>query len=116
MCGRVRHTVGVGRLAACWSCPEPEADVPRLAGVAVACLAEQNLGAGVQVVRRDPSVIAEVATDDPRVEVDDPGMFDERQQEPLRPGEREGGLTELPEQLQVLCTCAPDRADDRRDM
>src|SRR5215467_1080675 len=69
MCGRVRHAVGVGRLAACRSGPEPEADVPRLTGVA--CLAEQNLGAGVQVVRRDPPVIAEIATDQPRVEVDD---------------------------------------------
>src|SRR5215467_11682818 len=99
-------------LATRLSGPEPESDIPRAAGVAR--LAQQHLCAGIQVVRRDPAVVAEIAAGRARVEVDGLRMLNVRQQEPLCPGVRERRPAELTKQLEVLLARASDRPDDRR--
>src|SRR5262245_4375892 len=101
-------------LATRLSGPEPESDIPRAAGVAR--LPQQHLRAGVQVVWRDPAVVAEIAADRARVEVDGLRMLNVRQQESLCPGVRERGPAELTQQFEVLLARASDRADNRRDV
>src|SRR5215469_2064065 len=93
---------------------EPESDVPRATGVTR--LAQQHLRAGVQVIRRDPAVVAEIAADRTRVEIDGLGVLNVRQQEPLGPGVRERGPAELTKQFEVLLARTSDRPDDRRNV
>ena len=82
MRGPVRHLIRVDRLAACGCPPEAEADVACQARVRR--LMKQRLGAGVEVVRLDPSVVAEIAAYLAGVQVGDPRVLDDWQQRRLR--------------------------------
>src|SRR5262245_45323448 len=82
---RVADIVDLPRLAAGWRRPEPEADVPCLAGPLSLC--EKLAAPCVQVVGRDPLRTAEVAADGPGIQVNDPGVLNHRQQPGLSAGE-----------------------------
>ena len=79
-------------------------------------LGAQHPAVGVQVVRSNPVVVAEVRGHVGQVvQVHHAGAGDERQQMRRRTGISEPRPAELPQQLQVVLPGAAHRADDLRD-